>query len=31
MDRRGYCLMGRGYDQIMHVDEVREQIAGDSA
>ena len=29
MDRRGYCLMGKEYDQIMHVDEVREQIAGE--
>jgi hypothetical protein len=31
MDRHGYCLMGKGLDQVMHVDELREQIAGDSA
>jgi len=29
MDRRGYCLMGKGYDQVMHVDEVREQMAAE--
>ena len=29
IDRRGYCLMGKGYDRVMHVDEVREQIAGE--
>ena len=29
MDRRGYVLMGKQYDQVMHADEVREQIAGE--
>jgi hypothetical protein len=29
IDRRGYCLMGRGYDQVMHVDELRERLAGE--
>jgi hypothetical protein len=31
VDRHGYCLMGKMYDQVMHVDELREQLAGDSA
>ena len=29
MDRRGYVLMGKQYDQVMHAEEVREQIAGE--
>jgi hypothetical protein len=31
IDRHGYCLMGKGYDQVIHVDELRERLAGDSA
>ncbi|HTY52584.1 MAG TPA: hypothetical protein VMB35_05270 [Methanomicrobiales archaeon] len=31
IDRHGYCLMGKGYDQVIHVDELREQLAGDTA
>jgi len=29
IDRRGYCLTGKGYDQVIHVDELREQLAGE--
>jgi len=29
MDRRGYVLMGKQYDQVLHSEEVREQLAGE--
>jgi hypothetical protein len=28
IDRKGYCLAGTGYDTVLHIDEVREQITG---
>jgi hypothetical protein len=28
IDRKGYCLAGTGYDTVLYIDEVREQITG---
>ena len=27
LDRQGYCLIGAGYDEVLHISEVRERIA----
>ncbi|MEI6840745.1 MAG: hypothetical protein WCK53_05740 [Methanomicrobiales archaeon] len=27
IDRQGYCLIGAGYDEVLHISEVRERIA----
>ena len=31
LDRQGYCLIGAGFDEVLHVSEVRERIAGNSS
>ncbi len=30
LDRQGYCLCGPGYDEVLHISEVRERIAENS-
>lgn len=30
LDRQGYCLIGAGYDEVLHISEVRERIAENS-
>ncbi len=30
LDRQGYCLIGAGYDEVLHISEVRERIADNS-
>lgn len=31
LDRQGYCLIGAGYDEVLHISEVRERIAENSS
>jgi len=31
LDRQGYCLTGKNFDEVMHTEEVREKIAENSA
>jgi len=30
LDRQGYCLTGKNFDEVMHIEEVREKIADNS-